>query len=134
MKVIPYLSFQGRCKEAIAFYESAIGAKTQSCMLFSQAPPSEMTPMPPGDNVMHAELTFGDSRVFFSDGNCQVAPGFEGVSMALTTKDDAQAAEFFHALADGGKVQMPLAKTFFSSSFAMVSDRFGLTWMITVEP
>ena len=69
-----------------------------------------------------------------SDGNCAGKPNFQGFSLSLTVKDEAEAGRIFAALADGGQVQMPLGKTFFSPSFGMVADRFGVGWMVYVAP
>jgi PhnB protein len=81
---------------------------------------------------MHANLRIGDTTVMASDGRCQGRPNFQGFSLSLTVPNDAEAERRFVALADGGQVQMPLAKTFFSSRFGMVTDRFGVLWMIIV--
>jgi PhnB protein len=104
MQIQPYLFFDGRCDEAIEFYK-----------------------------VMHASLRIGDTIVAASDGNCAGRPSFNGFSLALNVRNEAEAEALFDALADGGKVQMPLAKTFFSPRFGMVADRFGVGWMIHVE-
>jgi PhnB protein len=90
--------------------------------------------MPPAtaNKVMHASLRIGDSTVMASDCHCKGQPSFQGVSLTLTAADDAQAERLFAALADGGKVSQPMAKTFFSSRFGVATDRFGLTWMIIV--
>jgi len=79
-------------------------------------------------------LRIGDTQLMASDGNCSGKPGFQGFSLSLTAASDAEAERWFTALADGGQVQMPLAKTFFASSFGMVADRFGLSWMVIVMP
>ena len=81
---------------------------------------------------MHAAFRIGDATVMASDGGCQGKPSFQGFSLTITAQDDAEAARLFNALADGGQVQMPLEKTFFSSSFGMVADRFGVGWMVIV--
>jgi PhnB protein len=84
--------------------------------------------------VMHTSFRIGDTTVMASDGRCQGQPSFAGFSLSLTAPDDAEAERLFAALAEGGQVQMPLAKTFFSSRFGMVADRFGVPWMIVVAP
>lgn len=83
---------------------------------------------------MHANLRIGDTMVMASDGRCQGQPSFQGFSLSLTVSDDAAAERAFTALAEGGQVQMPLTKTFFSSRFGMVADRFGVSWMVIVAP
>jgi PhnB protein len=139
MFVNPYLSFEGRCEEALEFYKKAVGAKVTTLMRFKDSPePCAEGQMPPGlDNkVMHSEFTIGAATLMATDGMCQEAAraaGFKGISLALTTASDAECKQKFEALAEGGQVQMPLTKTFFSSSFAVVVDRFGVNWMIVVE-
>jgi PhnB protein len=90
--------------------------------------------IPPGaeNKVMHANIRIGDTAVLASDGQCQGKPSFQGFALSLTAPNDADAARLFSALSDGGLVQMPLTKTFFSSSFGMVADRFGVSWMVYV--
>jgi PhnB protein len=83
---------------------------------------------------MHASFRVGDTTVMASDGNCTGRPSFQGSSLSLTAADEAAAKRLFASLAEGGKVQMPLAKTFFSPAFGMVADRFGVSWMVVVPP
>ena len=135
MQVQPYLFFDGRCEEAVAFYESSLGAKVEMLMRFKESPePPDPAMVPPGseDKVMHASLRIGDATLMVSDGRCQGQPSFSGFSLSLTAPDEATAERLFGALADGGRVQMPLARTFFSPRFGMVADRFGVSWMIIV--
>ena len=135
MLVQPYLSFDGRCEEAIEFYRSTIGAEVTMLMRFKECPaPAEPGMVPPGagDKVMHMSFRIGDTTVLASDGRCLGQPNFQGFALSLTVPSDAEAERLFTALADGGQVQMPLGKTFFSSSFGMVADRFGVGWMVYV--
>jgi len=137
MKVEPYLSFDGRCDEAIEFYKSAVGAKVDMLMRFKDSPephPSGQFPPETANKVMHASLRIGDSRVMVSDGRCTGQPKFFGICLSLAVSNDAEAQRLFAALSNGGKVTMPMAKTFFTSSFGMVNDRFGVAWMILVHP
>jgi PhnB protein len=92
--------------------------------------------VPPGseNKVMHAQFRVGDSMVLASDGRCQGKTDFQGFSLSLTVLREVDADRLFNALADGGQVQMPLAKTFFSPRFGMVADRFGVPWMVYVAP
>jgi PhnB protein len=104
-------------------------------MRFKDAPqPSQPGMVPPGaDNkVMHASMKIGDSTVMASDGQCKGKPSFQGFSLSLNARDEAEAKRLFGALGEGGQVQMPLNKTFFSPAFGMVADRFGVSWMIIV--
>ena len=130
MQIQPYLFFDGRCEEAIAFYQSALGAKQSMLMRFKQAPEPSMVTPGSEDKVMHARLDIGDTTVLLSDGRCLGQPNFQGFALSLTAPDAAEAEHLFAALGDGGEVRMPLAKTFFSPSFGMVADRFGVGWMI----
>lgn len=137
MQVQPYLSFDGRCDEAIAFYRRALKAEVTSVMRFKEMPKSEAGEegaIPPGseEKVMHGSLRIGNITVFVSDGRCRGKPDFQGFSLALTASSDAEAEQLFNNLSEGGQVRMPLAKTFFSSRFGMVADRFGVAWMVLV--
>jgi PhnB protein len=135
MQVQPYLFFEGRCDEALGFYRQALGAEVTMLMRFKDSPDSHgMIPPGAGDKVMHASIRIGETTVLASDGRCLGRPSFQGFSLSLTVRDDAEAERLFHSLAEGGQVQMPLAKTFFSSRFGMVADRFGVAWMIYVAP
>ena len=134
MQVQPYLFFDGRCEEAINFYRKAVGAEVQMLMRYKESPDQNMCAPGSGDKVMHASFRVGDSTVLASDGRCEGKQKFEGFSLSLTARDDAQAEKLFAALGDGGKVQMPLTKTFFSSRFGMLADRFGVSWMVYVAP
>jgi PhnB protein len=136
MQVQPYLFFDGRCEEAIEFYKKALGAQVEMMMRFKESPePSNPDMCPPGteDKIMHASFRIGDSVVMGSDGRCMGQPKFDGFALALTAANEQEAERLFAALADGGQVQMPLTKTFFSPSFGMVADRFGVNWMIMAE-
>lgn len=137
MQVEPYLFFDGRCEEAIEFYRTKLGAEVSMLMRFKDAPePHQPGMIPPGgeNKVMHANLRIGKTAVMASDGRCEGKPNFQGFALSLTAATDADAERLFAALSDGGQVQMPLTKTFFSSRFGMVADRFGVSWMIVVAP
>lgn len=131
MHIEPYLFFEGRSDEAIAFYKQALGAEVVMLMRFKENPdPGCQTANP--DKVMHAALRIGAATIFLSDGRCQDPASFKGFSLSLSVSDDAEARQRFAALCEGGQVMMPLAKTFFSSQFGMVTDRFGVLWMVLV--
>ena len=137
MQVQPYLFFEGRAEEAAEFYRAKLGAEVVMLMRNKDAPdkpPPGMLPPNSENKVMHMALKIGDTTVLASDGNCAGKPAFQGFSLSLTVKDEAEAGRLFAALADGGQVQMPLGKTFFSPSFGMVTDRFGVAWMVYVAP
>jgi PhnB protein len=135
MRVEPYLFFNGRCEEAVEFYKNALGAEVAMLMRFKDSPePHAPGMLPPGseNKVMHVSFRVGDTTVMASDGFCKGQTDFQGLSLSLTVSNEAEADRAFAALADGGHVQMPLNKTFWSSRFGMVTDRFGLGWMVTV--
>jgi PhnB protein len=137
MQVQPYLFFDGRCEEAVEFYRRTLGAEVTMLMRFKDSPEPHapgVCPSGAGDKVMHASVRIGETTVMASDGRCLGRPSFQGFSLSLTVPDDAEAERVFAALGDDGQVQMPLTKTFFSSRFGMVADRFGVSWMIIVAP
>lgn len=134
MQIQPYLFFDGRCEEAAEFYCHALGAEVTALMRFKDNPDPGTCPSDDGNKVMHMSIRIGETTVMASDGRCEGRPSFQGFSLSLTVPGEAEAERLFTALADGGQVQMPLAKTFFSPRFGMVADRFGLSWMVYVEP
>ncbi|HVK56761.1 MAG TPA: VOC family protein [Burkholderiales bacterium] len=137
MQVQPYLFFDGRCEEALEFYRKALDAEVTMLMRFKENPePPEPGMVPPNsaNKVMHASFRIGGSTVLASDGECQGKPSFQGFSLSLTVPNEAEAERLFGVLGEGGQVQTPLAKTFFSPRFGMLADRFGVSWMVYVEP
>jgi PhnB protein len=138
--VRPYLFFPGNCEEAIEFYRTAIGAEVEMTMRFSESPdPHPPGMIPPGaeNKIMHTSFRVGDSVIMASDGAiCGGHPvkGFEGFSLSIGVATEAEADQLFNALSAGGKVNMPLAKTFWSPRFGMLTDKFGIDWMISVTP
>ncbi|HVT54161.1 MAG TPA: VOC family protein [Dongiaceae bacterium] len=134
MQIHPYLSFEGRAEEALNFYKKALGAKEGMVMRFKDAPPEAQANMKPGsgDKIMHMSFKIGDTELMGSDGYCTGTAKFEGISLTFNAKDAADAEKVFKALSDGGQVKMPIAKTFFSPAFGVVSDKLGVNWMIIV--
>ncbi len=132
-QIQPYLFFEGRTEEALAFYRGALGAEVQFMMRYKESPEPAKGPdgsTPPGDKVMHAAFKVGDSLLMASDGFCSGKPSFGGFSLSYPAKDEADAKRRFDALAAGGQVQMPLGETFFARAFGMVTDKFGVAWMV----
>ncbi len=133
--VNPYLFFDGRCEEAIEFYRKTVGAEQLMLMRYKDAPPEvkaeQCGPAGTENRVMHARLRIGDSTIMLSDGPC--SGKYDGFSLSLTVPGPADAERFFGALSAGGKVDMPLNKTFFSPAFGMLTDRFGVKWMVHVD-
>ena len=138
MIVQPYLHFEGRCDEAIEFYKQAVDAQVDMVMRYKDSPvqaPPDCAPQ--GDyqeKVMHSAFRIGETVVMATDGFNSGKQEFRGVSLSLTCASDAEAKKRFDALAEGGKVTMPLDKTFFTSSFGMLTDKFGVDWMILTMP
>jgi PhnB protein len=133
MRTEPYLFFDGRCDEALEFYRKAIGAEVTMLMRFKESPDRDHIPPGSEEKVMHANLRIGDSSIMASDGRCTGRPSFQGFSLSLTVPDAATADRTFAALSEGGQVNMPLTKTFFSPRFGMLADKFGVTWMVIVQ-
>jgi PhnB protein len=132
--ITPYLTFGGRLDEALEFYRQALGAEVEMVMRFNESP----QPPPPGmlqkgfeKKIMHASFRVRGVSLMASDG-CDEKAKFSGFRLALAVPTEADARRAFDALADGGSVEMPLNKTFWSPCFGMVTDRFGLGWMVTV--
>ena len=135
MLIQTYLSFDGRCEEAIEFYRRKLGAEVTMLMRYKEAPePAPPGMLPPGaeNKIMHAALRIGDTTIMASDGNCKGKPNFQGFSLSLSVPNEVEAERLFAALGEGGQVQMPMSKTFFASRFGMVADRFGVSWMVIV--
>lgn len=134
LEIQPYLFFGGRCEEALEFYGNAIGAKVDFLMRYKDSPqPAEPGRVPAGyeNKVMHTTFHVGGTTLMGSDG-CGEDDSFNGFSLSLNVSSEAEAEKYFNALADGGKVNMPLSKTFWSPKFGMLEDRFGMNWMISV--
>ncbi len=132
MQVQPYLFFAGRCEQAIEFYRSALGAKVEMLKRWKESPDPQMCAPGFEDKVMHASLSIGDTTLMASDGPDAKSGNFQGFSLSVSVADEAEADRRFAALGEGGKVLMPLGKTFFSPRFGMVTDRFGVSWMVIV--
>lgn len=129
----PYLFFGGRCEEAIDFYRKSLNAEVAMLVRFKEAPePQPKMPECFEDKIMHATLKIGDTMLLASDGRCDGQATFEGFSLSLTVPDEAEAERVFAALGEGGLVTMKLEKTFWAPKFGMLTDRFGVGWMVSV--
>ena len=131
----PYLFFNGNCEQAIEFYRKALGAEVEMVMRFKDSPeppPPGMVPQGWENKVMHASFRVGQTTVMASDGCGPESAGFQGFSLSLSVATEAEADRYFNALAAGGKVTMPLSKTFWSPRFGMLEDKFGIGWMVSV--
>ena len=131
MQLQTYLFFDGCCEAAIEFYRKTVGAQLEMLLRYKESP----APPPPGMNpgysekVMHSSFRIGDTTVLASD-DCMGHPVAQGFSLVITVDTPAQAEQQFAALAQGGTVAMPLTKTFWSPSYGMLVDRFGVHWMV----
>ena len=137
MQIQPYLTFNGRCEDALAFYGQVLGGQVQMMMRFKESPqPIPAAMLPPGneEKIMHAAIQVGDTLLMLDDGGvCNGGSGgFSGFSLSYTAADEAAAAKVFAALGEGGSVTMPLGKTFWSPCFGMLKDRFGVAWKVSV--
>jgi PhnB protein len=132
MQVQPYLIFDGRCDEAIAFYKKALQAEVMMLMRFKESPDQSMIKPESAEKVMHSALRIGETVILASDGHCTGSTKFDGFSLTITAASDAEAKKTFAALGEGGTVTMPMSATFFASSFGMLTDRFGVGWMVIV--
>lgn len=133
MQVQSYLMFNGRCEEALEFYRKAIGAKVEMVLRFKDAPEGQCAPGTE-NKIMHSSFKVGDTVLMASDGMCNgEQTEFKGISLTLNPRTEAECERLFNALAEGGSVFQPLISTFFSPKFGVVSDRFGVTWMVLVE-
>lgn len=130
-----YLFFGGRCEEALEFYRKALGAEIEMMMRHKESPDAH----PPGmlspgfeEKIMHASFRVGETTLMASDGCGESSSGFNGFSLSFAVATEAEADRAFAALSEGGQVQMPLTKTFWSPRFGMLTDKFGIGWMINV--
>ncbi len=133
-EITPYLFFSGRCEEALNFYKRALNAEIEMIMRFNESP----DPVPPGmlqpgfeNKVMHASMRLLGLRIMASDG-CDDKAKFDGFRLAIAVEKESEAHRVFDALATGGTVLMPLTKTFWSPCYGMVTDAFGVGWMVMV--
>jgi PhnB protein len=136
MQAQTYLFFDGRCEEALEFYKKALGIKVDMLLRFKDNP--EPQAQGPGcgagseDKIMHSSFRIGDTTVMASDGMAGGKPDFKGFCLSVDAKDEKDADRLFAALGEGGRIEAPLTKTFFSPRFGMVADKFGVGWMVIV--
>ena len=134
MKVQAYITFGGRCEEALEFYKKSIDAEVTGLMRWKDSPDAAMK-VPPGfeEKIMNAAFRIGETHLMADDGMGPKQAEFKGMSLVIEAADDAEAKRVFTALGEGGNVTMPLMKTFWTSSFGMLTDKFGVPWMVNVE-
>ena len=133
MKVQAYIAFGGRCEEAMEFYKRCMGAQVTGLMRWKESPDATFK-APPGyeEEIMNATFRIGETELMADDGMGETNAAFKGMSLAIEVADDAEAHRVFAALGEGANVTMPLMKTFWSSSFGMLTDQFGVPWMVNV--
>jgi len=133
MQLNPYLVFDGRCEEAFKFYEKALGGKIVAMMPHEGSPMADHVPAQWRAKIMHARLMVGDKVLMGSDAPPDRYEQMKGFYVTLGIDDPADAERIFHALADGGTVQMPIQETFWATRFGMLTDQFGTPWMVNCE-
>jgi PhnB protein len=130
MQINPYLFFKGQCEEAFKFYAQCLGGKIEAMMSHAGTPAETQVPPEWRDKILHARLTVGDNILMGSDAPPGRQQGTGGFSVSIMIDAPATAERIFHALAENGKVNMPIQKTFWAERFGMLVDRFGIPWMI----
>lgn len=133
MKLNPYIYFKGQCAEAFKFYEKCLGGKIAMMMTYAGSPAEGHVPPDFLDKVMHARLEIGDQILMASDAPGDGEKPAGRFSVAIHFKDPAEAEKKFNALAEGGKITMPFAETFWAQRFGMLVDRFGIPWMVNCD-
>jgi PhnB protein len=136
MEIQPYILFNGRCEEAIAFYGSALNAQVLMKLRAKDAPPDPSHPVPPehADKIMHATLVIGKTHVLMSDGDVRSSNTVHaGFSLSVTADDLESGQRYFNALSQGGQITMPFQQTFWTPGFGTLVDKFGVPWMVNVR-
>jgi PhnB protein len=134
MQVQPYLFLKGRCEEALAFYAQAAGAETLFSLRFKDSPVPNSQPAQWQDKIMHASWRIGATTLMASDGMHDMeGEPYKGFNLSIAADDDVSGKNIFDALSAGGEVRMPWQATFWTSGFGMLTDKFGVPWMVSVE-
>ncbi len=133
MQINPYLFFDGRCEEAFKFYEQLLGGKIKAMMTYEGSPAADHVPPEWRHKIMHVTLEVGGEPLMGADASPQHYSAPKGFSVSVSPANIADAERIFNAFAEGGDVGMALQKTFWAARFGMVTDRFGIPWMINCE-
>jgi PhnB protein len=134
MKVNPYIQFGGRCAQAFEFYRQHLGARDIMLMPFRGSPAEQHAPADWLDKIMHGSMTLDGEVLMGSDGMAGVPfEGMKGCSLSLSVATPEEAERVFRALGDGGAVTIALESNFFASRFGMLTDKFGVSWMVICE-
>ena len=130
MNMSVHLNFNGNCKDAFALYQKVFGVKSQMFMTYGEAPAG--APVPPDwkDKVMHTSIPMGAGMLMGCDAPSDRSKPIAGFQVSVGSSDQAEVKRIFDALQDGGSIQMPLQKTFWSPLFGMCTDKFGVGWMV----
>jgi PhnB protein len=131
MKLVSYLHFNGQCEAAFKFYERVLEGKLVALRNHRDSPMADKTPPEWHDKVMHAELTVGDQTLMGSDAPPDYFRQPQGFAVSLAVEDEFESERIFAALADGGKIGLPLGPTSWSPRFGMLTDRFGIPWLVS---
>ncbi len=132
LQPIPYLSFDGNCAEAMHFYEKTLGGTIKVMMSGSQVPVQDEMCAAFGDRILNCQLELPGGTMLYG-GDCPTHmpyEGIKGVSLTLNFDTVDEGEEIFNILADGGQVFMPYEPTFWAEKFGMVTDKFGVTWVV----
>lgn len=132
MKVETHLNFEGKCEEALTFYQKLLGIEVSMLMKYEDSPDQSLCPDGFDNKIMHANFKIGETAFMASDGDCCGAPNFSGFSLSFNAESEAEATRIIEGLSEGGKVTTPLSPSFWGGLFGMVTDQFGLSWMISV--
>jgi len=133
MQINPYVTFNGKCREAFDFYAKVLGGNITFSMTWGEMPGADQFPKETHNLIMHATLTVGDHILMGADAPPGRYHEPKGTNVSIQVKDRAEGERIFKALAEGGNVTMPFEKTFWSSGFGMCVDRFGIPWMVNTE-
>jgi PhnB protein len=133
MQMNPYLMFNGQCEAAFKFYEKCLGGKIIAMLTYGDTPAAGQVPAASKNKIAHARMTISDQVLMGSDAPPNESEAAKGFKINLNVDTPAEAERLFHALVEGGKVQMPLEKTFWALKFGMLTDKFGVPWMINCE-
>ena len=132
MRVQPYLVFDGRCEEALGFYKKSAGAEIDTLMRWKDNPDKSMCTPSNADKILHSQFRIGETEILASDGRNTGHPEFKGFALTVSAKDAAELDQLVASLGEGGTVTMPPAKTFFAERFCVLTDKFGVAWMLIV--
>jgi PhnB protein len=133
MQLVPYLAFDGQCKEALQFYEKCFDGTIDCLMTNAESPMAKHFPPEQQDRVMHARLSFGGNVLMAADAPPEHYKKPAGFSVSIHLQDVSQGKRIFESLSQGGAIEMPIQETFWSPGFGMVTDRYGIHWMINCE-